>query len=68
MDALPLALPPIVYVMTDLGESTLEDWEANPELEDERFDFARFDVDADRTLHAAPARDRARHGSPTRSS
>ena len=49
-DALPLALPPIVYVMTDLGESTLEDWAANPALEDERLDFARFDVASDRTL------------------
>ena len=51
MEAVPLALPELVYVMTDLGESTLEDWAAKPELEDERFDFARFDVAADGTLH-----------------
>jgi hypothetical protein len=49
-DALPLALPPIVYVMTDLGEATLEDWAANPALADERLDFARFDVTGDGTL------------------
>ncbi len=49
-DALPLELPEIVYVMTDLGESTLTEWEANPALADERLDFARFDVAADATL------------------
>jgi hypothetical protein len=47
---LPLQLPPFVYVMTDLAESTLEDWAANAALEDERLDFARFDVAADATL------------------
>ncbi len=50
LDALPITLPPVVYVMTDLGESTLEDWERNPELADDRVDFARFDVEGDRTL------------------
>jgi hypothetical protein len=50
LDALPLALPPIVYVMTDVAGSTVSDWERNPALEDERIDFARFDVGADRTL------------------
>lgn len=50
LDALPLRLPPIVYVMTDLGESTLEDWAANPELADDRLDFALFDVERDRSL------------------
>ncbi|MDA0181931.1 SAM-dependent methyltransferase [Solirubrobacter phytolaccae] len=49
-DALPLALPPIVYVMTDLGDGTLDEWAANPALDDERLDFARFDVSADATL------------------
>jgi hypothetical protein len=38
-----------VYVMTDFAESQLEDWEKNPALEDERFDFARFDLTRDRT-------------------
>jgi hypothetical protein len=50
MEAVPLALPPLVYVMTDLGESTLDDWAANEALDDERLDFARFDLTADRTL------------------
>jgi hypothetical protein len=44
MEALPLALPELVYVMTDLGEATLADWAANPALEDERLDFARYDA------------------------
>jgi hypothetical protein len=48
--AVPLALPPFVYVLTDLGEHTLEDWSANAALEDERLDFARFDVTSDDTL------------------
>src|SRR4051794_40445938 len=34
LDALPLELPPVVYVMTDLAESTLADWQANPMLAD----------------------------------
>ena len=46
--------------MTDLGESTLDDWAANAALEDERFDFARFDVAARRAAGAAPPRHRAR--------
>lgn len=50
LDAVPLGLPPIVYVMTDLAESTLEDWAANPALADERLDFARFDIGGDRAL------------------
>ena len=50
VQAVPLALPPIVYVMTDLGEGTLDDWAANEALDDERYDFARFDVTSDRTL------------------
>jgi hypothetical protein len=50
LDALPLALPPVVYVMTDAAASTLSDWERNPALGDERLDFARFDVGSDRTL------------------
>ena len=50
VEALPFALPPIVYVMTDLGESTIEHWAANPALDDERFDFARFDVGGDGVL------------------
>ena len=37
-----------VYVMTDFAESQLEGWEQNPALEDERFDFARFDLTQDR--------------------
>jgi hypothetical protein len=50
MEAVPAALPPLVYVMTDLGEATLEDWAANPALEDERIDFARFDATTDAPL------------------
>jgi hypothetical protein len=50
LDALPLELPPVVYVMTDLSERTLGDWAANPALADAQIDFARFDVTADRTL------------------
>jgi hypothetical protein len=50
LDVLPMQLPPIVYVMTDVGESTLEEWETNPALADDRLDFARFDVEEDRTL------------------
>jgi hypothetical protein len=42
---------PFVYVMTDFAESQLEDWEQNPALEDERFDFARFDLTQDRAPH-----------------
>jgi tetratricopeptide (TPR) repeat protein len=51
LDALPLELPPVVYVMTDLAEGTLADWAANPLLADAQIDFARFDVSADATLH-----------------
>ena len=51
VQALPFALPPIVYVMTDLGESTIQQWAANPALDDERFDFARFDVGGDGVLN-----------------
>ena len=47
-EALPLELPPIVYVLTDFAESTLDDWAANEALGG--LDFARFDVTADRTL------------------
>jgi putative S-adenosyl-L-methionine-dependent methyltransferase len=47
---LPLAVPELVYVMTDLGEATLGEWAANPGLEDERLDFARFDATADMPL------------------
>jgi hypothetical protein len=36
--------------MTDLGEATLEDWAANPALEDERLDFAQFDATSDAPL------------------
>jgi tetratricopeptide (TPR) repeat protein len=50
VDALPLELPPIVYVMTDLAESTLADWHANPMLADAQIDFARFDVAGDDAL------------------
>jgi tetratricopeptide (TPR) repeat protein len=49
-NAVPLALPPIVYVMTDLGEGTLDDWAANGALADASLDFARFDLTIDRTL------------------
>jgi tetratricopeptide (TPR) repeat protein len=34
-------------VMTDFAESQLEDWENNPALEGDRFDFARFDLTQD---------------------
>jgi hypothetical protein len=44
MAAVPLALPELVYVMTDLGEATLDDWAGNPALADERIDFARYDA------------------------
>ena len=44
--ALPLELPELVYVMTDLGEATLDEWAANPALDDARLDFARFDATA----------------------
>jgi hypothetical protein len=44
MAAVPLELPELVYVMTDLGEATLTDWAANPALGDERLDFARYDA------------------------
>jgi hypothetical protein len=47
---LPFAVPELVYVMTDLGESTLSEWAANPALEDERLDFARFDATSDAPL------------------
>src|ERR1700755_212188 len=50
LDALPLELPPVVYVMTDFSESTLADWAANPLLADPQIDFASFDVTADTTL------------------
>jgi tetratricopeptide (TPR) repeat protein len=50
LDALPLELPPVVYVMTDFSESTLADWAANPLLADAQIDFASFDVTADSTL------------------
>ena len=33
-----------VYVLTDFADSQLDDWEAHPGLEDERFDFARVDL------------------------
>ena len=49
-DRLPLALPPIVYVMTDLGEPALDEWAADPALDDARIDFARFDAEADAGL------------------
>lgn len=49
-DALPFALPEIVYVLTDLGDPTLDAWDANSALADERLDFARFDVATDATL------------------
>jgi hypothetical protein len=42
--AVPLELPELVYVMTDLGEATLDEWAANPALEDPRIDFARYDA------------------------
>ncbi len=48
--ALPLDVPELVYVMTDLGEATLDAWAANPGLEDERLDFARFDATSDAPL------------------
>lgn len=44
MAAVALELPELVYVMTDLGEATLDDWAANPALADERIDFARYDA------------------------
>ncbi len=50
LDALPLALPPVAYVMTDLAQGTLDDWAANAALADDRLDFARLDVTGDRTL------------------
>lgn len=49
-DALPLALPPVVYVLADLGEPALDEWAAHPAFADARFDFARFDVEADGAL------------------
>lgn len=48
--ALPFALPPIVYVLTDLGDRMLDEWDAHPAFAGDRFDFARFDVEADSTL------------------
>jgi hypothetical protein len=50
LDALPLELPDVVYVMTDLAERTIADWEANPALAEPMLDFARFDVAAGETL------------------
>ncbi len=50
LDAVALELPPVVYVMTDVAESTLADWEANPRLADAQIDFAHFDVGKDATL------------------
>jgi tetratricopeptide (TPR) repeat protein len=50
LDALPMSLPPLVYVLTDLADSTVEDWAANPAFEDPRFDFARFDAAAGEPL------------------
>jgi hypothetical protein len=50
MDASPLELPQVVYVMTDVAESTLADWAANPLLANAQIDFARFDVGADAPL------------------
>jgi tetratricopeptide (TPR) repeat protein len=50
LDALPLELPPVVYVMTDFAETTLADWAANPRLAHAQIDFASFDVAADATL------------------
>jgi tetratricopeptide (TPR) repeat protein len=48
LDALDLELPPIVYVMTDLAEASIDDWAANPRLaEQPAIDFARFDVASD---------------------
>ena len=50
LDALELELPPVVYVMTDVAESTLADWAANPLLTDAQIDFAHFDVGGGSTL------------------
>jgi tetratricopeptide (TPR) repeat protein len=51
LDAVPLELPPIVYVMTDLAEASVDAWEANPLLAAQpAIDFARFDVAADASL------------------
>src|SRR5262249_31324636 len=48
LEALPLELPPVVYVMTDLAEASVDAWEANPLLAAQpAIDFARFDVAAD---------------------
>ncbi|MDA0172115.1 SAM-dependent methyltransferase [Solirubrobacter taibaiensis] len=44
VEALPFALPPIRYLLTDLGERTVRQWASNPALADGRFEFARFDV------------------------
>ena len=54
-------------MMTDFAESQLEDWAQHPALEDERFDFARFDLtqDARRSCGAAGS---TLERSPTRSS
>jgi hypothetical protein len=45
-----MTVPPVVYVMTDFAQGTLDEWAANPALADDRLDFARFDVAVDRTL------------------
>jgi tetratricopeptide (TPR) repeat protein len=50
VDALPFELPPFVYVMTDVAESTLADWAANPHLADAQIDFAHFDVGTTATI------------------
>ena len=50
LDALPFQVPPLVYVMTDLADSTVDDWAANEAFDDPRFDFARFDAAGDEPL------------------
>jgi Putative S-adenosyl-L-methionine-dependent methyltransferase len=50
LDATPLELPQVVYVMTDVAESTLADWAANPLLANAMIDFAHFDVGSTETL------------------
>ena len=37
-----MTLPPVVYVMTDLGEGTLDDWDANPAFADDRGILSRL--------------------------
>jgi len=43
-----LGFPPLRYVMTDLGEKTLDEWRANPALDG--LEFAQYDLTAEPPL------------------